>query len=123
MRIVDFHDHYYPPEYVDALRTSKSAVKVTYDEDGNPCVHYPGDYNILVPGHRDLEYREKVLIEHGVDTQVLTFTTPGVHVETPALAVELATQINNAFAKVVRQKKTRFTSLATLPLHDPSASV
>ncbi|MEX2663299.1 MAG: amidohydrolase family protein [Vicinamibacterales bacterium] len=123
MRIVDFHNHYYPPEYVDALRTSKSAVKVTYDEDGNPCVHYPGDYNILVPGHRDIDYREQVLIDHGVDTQVLTFTTPGVHVETPALAVELATQINNAFAKVVRRKKGRFSSLATLPLNDPAASV
>ena len=123
MRIVDFHNHYYPPEYVDALRTSKSAVKVTSDEDGNPCVHYPGDYNILVPGHRDIDYREKVLIDHGVDTQVLTFTTPGVHVETPPLAVELATQINDAFAKVVRQKKGRFTSLATLPLNDPAASV
>jgi aminocarboxymuconate-semialdehyde decarboxylase len=123
MRIVDFHNHYYPPEYVDALRTSKSAVKVTYDENGNPCVHYPGDYNILVPGHRDIDYREQVLIDHGVDTQVLTFTTPGVHVETPPLAVELATQINNAFAKVVREKKGRFTSLATLPLNDPAASV
>jgi aminocarboxymuconate-semialdehyde decarboxylase len=123
MRIVDFHNHYYPPEYVDALRTSKSAVKVTYDEDGNPCVHYPGDYNILVPGHRDIDYRERVLIDHGVDTQVLTFTTPGVHVETPRLAVELATQINNAFAKAVRQRKGRFSSLATLPLNDPAASV
>ena len=123
MRIVDFHNHYYPPEYVDALRTSKSAVKVTYDEDGNPCVHYPGDYNILVPGHRDIDYREKVLIDHGVDTQVLTFTTPGVHVETPALAVELARQINTAFAQVVRRKKGRFSSLATLPLNDPAASV
>jgi aminocarboxymuconate-semialdehyde decarboxylase len=123
MRIVDFHNHYYPPEYVDALRTSKSAVKVTYDDNGNPCVHYPGDYNILVPGHRDIDYREKVLIDHGVDTQVLTFTTPGVHVETPQLAVELATQINDAFAKVVRTKKGRFTSLATLPLNDPAASV
>ena len=123
MRIVDFHNHYYPPEYVKALETSESSVRVTYDVDGNPCVHYPGDYNILVPGHRDIDYREQVLIEHGVDTQVLTFTTPGVHVETPALAVELATQINNAFAKVVRQKKGRFTSLATLPLNDPAASV
>jgi aminocarboxymuconate-semialdehyde decarboxylase len=89
MRIVDFHNHYYPPEYVAAL-TSGSLVKVTYDADGNPCVHYPGDYNILVPGHRDIEYRQRVLDEHGVATQVLTFTTPGVHVERPDVAVRLA---------------------------------
>jgi aminocarboxymuconate-semialdehyde decarboxylase len=123
MRIIDFHNHYYPPEYVEALRTSKSHVKVTYDADGNPCVHYPGDYNILVPGHRDIDYREQVLKEHGVDTQVISFTTPGVHVEPPAMSVMLAKQINDAFARVVREKKGRFTSLATLPLNDPAASV
>ena len=100
-----------------------SAVKVTYDDDGNPCVHYPGDYNILVPGHRDIDYRERVLIEHGVDTQVISFTTPGVHVETPARAVEWARLVNDAYAGIVREKRGRFTALATLPLNDPAASV
>lgn len=122
MRIVDFHNHYYPPEYVDALKTSASAVKVTYDDEGNPCVHYPGDYNILVPGHRDIEYRREVLERHGVTTQVLTFTTPGVHVESRDAAVRLAGSINDAFARVARKSHGRFTALATLPLNDPSAS-
>ena len=123
MRIVDFHNHYYPPEYVEALKNSTSVVKVTYDDNGNPCVHYPGDYNILVPGHRDIEYRKGVLYEHGVTTQVLSFTTPGVHVEPPGTAVTMARQINDAFAHVVRTSKGMFTSLATLPLNDPAASV
>ncbi|HEX6976585.1 MAG TPA: amidohydrolase family protein [Vicinamibacterales bacterium] len=123
MPIIDFHNHYYPPEYVEALRTSASVVKVTYDDAGNPCVHYPGDYNILVPGHRDLDYRQQVLAEHGVDTQVLTFTTPGVHVEPVDVAVKLARQINDAFAKAKRERRGRFTALATLPLNDPAASV
>ena len=123
MRIVDFHNHYYPPEYVEALRSSRSAVRVTYAADGNPCVHYPGDYNILVPGHRDIDYREQVLKDHGVDTQVVSFTTPGVHVEPPMTSYALAREINDAFARVVRDKKGRFTALATLPLNDPTASV
>ncbi len=123
MPIIDFHNHYYPPEYVEALKTSQSVVKVTYDDEGNPCVHYPGDYNILVPGHRDLDYRQHVLEQHGVDTQVLTFTTPGVHVEPAEAAIRLARQINDAFAKAARNRKRRFTALATLPLNDPAASV
>jgi aminocarboxymuconate-semialdehyde decarboxylase len=125
MRIVDFHNHFYPPEYMTALKAAgaDSAVKVTYDDDGNPCVHYPGDYNILVPGHRDIDYRERVLIEHGVDTQVISFTTPGVHVETPARAVEWARLVNDAYARIVREKRGRFTALATLPLNDPAAAV
>ena len=125
MKLIDFHNHYYPPEYVDALKdpASKSSVKVTYDADGNPCVHYPGDYNILVPGHRDIDYRQRVLDEHGVTTQVLTFTTPGVHVEQPDLSVAWARMVNDAFARVVRERQGRFTALATLPLNDPDASV
>jgi aminocarboxymuconate-semialdehyde decarboxylase len=125
MRIIDFHNHYYPPEYVDALKApeTKSVVKVTYDAEGNPCLHYPGDYNILVRGHRDIEYRQRVLDEHGVTTGLVTFTTPGVHVEAPEIAVEWARTINDAFARVVRERRGRFAALATLPLNDPAASV
>ena len=86
-------------------------------------MHYPGDYNILVPGHRDIDYRRRVLDEHHVDTQVLSFTTPGVHVEAPADAARLAGRINDAFARVCRDGKGRFAALATLPLNDPAASV
>lgn len=123
MRVIDFHNHYYPPVYMDALRSGTSTVKVTIDADGNPCLHYPGDYNVAVAGHRDIDYREKVLIEHGVNTQVITLTTPGTHVETPQTAVRLASLVNDAFAEVVRTKKGRFATLATLPLNDPAASV
>jgi aminocarboxymuconate-semialdehyde decarboxylase len=123
MRIIDFHNHYYPPAYIKALESSASRVKVTYDADGNPCVHYPGDYNILVPGHRDIAYRQRVLDEHDVTTQVLSFTTPGVHVEPPDVAIRLAREINDAFAQVVGERAGRFTALATLPLNDPAASV
>jgi aminocarboxymuconate-semialdehyde decarboxylase len=123
MPIIDFHNHYYPPVYMDALKSGDSAVRVTIDAEGNPCLHYPGDYNIAVRGHRDIDYREQVLIEHGVDTQVVTLTTPGTHVESPATAARLASLVNEAFASDVSAKRGRFAALATLPLNDPKASV
>jgi aminocarboxymuconate-semialdehyde decarboxylase len=123
MTVIDFHNHYYPPAYLDALRVGPSAVRITVDGEGNPCLHYPGDYNVAVPGHRDIDYRERVLIEHHVDTQVLSLTTPGTHIETPEMAVRLARLVNDAFAEVVRTKRGRFAALATLPLNDPKASV
>ena len=43
MPIIDFHNHYYPPVYLEALRSGSSAVEVTVDEDGNPRIYYPGD--------------------------------------------------------------------------------
>jgi aminocarboxymuconate-semialdehyde decarboxylase len=123
MPIVDFHNHYYPPAYLDALRSGTSAVEISEDADGNPLIYYPGDYNICVPGHRDIDYREQVLVEQGVDTQVITLTTPGTHVETPEKAVRFASLVNDAFAEVIRTKRGRFTALATLPLNVPGASV
>jgi aminocarboxymuconate-semialdehyde decarboxylase len=120
--IVDFHNHFYPPEYLQALRTDPSRVRVDEDAEGNPRLHYPGDYNVAVRGHRDIAYREVVLAQHGIDTQVLTLTTPGTHVEEPQTAVRLARLVNDAFANVVATR-SRFTALATLPLNDPAASV
>ena len=105
MRVIDFHNHYYPPAYLDALRSGPSTVQVTIDAEGNPCLHYPGDYNVAVPGHRDIDYRERVLIEHHVDTQVITLTTPGTHVETPDAAVRLARLVNDAFAEVIASEE------------------
>src|SRR6266849_8099088 len=123
MPIIDVHNHYYPPEYINAIEQGPSAVRITHDGAGNPCLHYPGDYNIAVPGHRDIDYREQVLRAAGVDTQVITLTTPGTHIEEPAMAVRLAQLVNAAFARVVADKKGRFVALATLPLCDPTASV
>ena len=123
MTIVDFHNHFYPPEYLDALRTGGTTVTLSTDGDGNPVLGYPGDYNVAVPGHRDIAYREEVLAREGIDRQVLTFTTPGTHVETPPRAVQLARLVNDALARVLHERATRFTALATLPLNDPPGSV
>ena len=123
MRVVDVHNHFYPPEYLDALRSGGSVVRVTTDREGNPLLHYPGDYNVAVRGHRDIDYRQGVLEREGVTTQVLTLTTPGTHVESPTRAVELAQLVNDAFARIVADRAPRFAALATLPLNDPRASV
>ncbi|HEV2420099.1 MAG TPA: amidohydrolase family protein [Candidatus Acidoferrales bacterium] len=123
MAIIDFHDHYYPPAYLDALQSGHSIVKVDRDSEGNPRLHYPGDYNVAVRGHRDIAFREQELGKYGVDVQLISLTTPGTHVETPASASKLAALVNDAFANVAARKKGKFVALATLPLNDPAASV
>ena len=122
-RIIDFHNHYYPPKYIEALEQGPSAVRISHDAEGNPWLHYPGDYNIAVRGHRDIDFREQVLRDEKIDTQIITLTTPGTHVEEPATAARLAALVNDCFAQVVADKRGRFLALATLPLNDPAASV
>lgn len=123
MTIIDFHNHYYPPAYIDALRQDDGGiVTVTDDAEGNPVLHSPGDINIAVRGHRDIEFRQGVLDAEGVGMQVLTFTAPGVDVHSPERAMAFARMVNDALATIVRARPERFTALATLPLADPGAA-
>lgn len=123
MRIVDVHNHFYPPAYLDALRSGESVIKVEMDSSGNPHIHYPGDYNVAVAGHRDIAYRQGVLEKEGVDTQIITLTTPGTHVESAQTAARFASLVNDSFATIIAERAPRFSALATLPLNDPAASV
>jgi len=123
VRVVDVHNHFYPPRYMEALRSGDSNVTIKVDKDGNPEVHYPGDFNTAVLGHRDIAYRQGVLEAEGVDTQVISLTTPGTHVENGERSVRLARMVNDEFAEIVAERSPRFAALATLPLSDPKASV
>ena len=121
--IVDFHNPFYPPQYLEAIQQGPSNVGITFDDDDNPVLHYPGDYNVIVPGHRIIDFRQQVIEEAGVDKQVLTFTSPGTHIEPPEQSVRLASMVNDEFAKIVDERSEHFTALATLPLNDPQGAV
>jgi aminocarboxymuconate-semialdehyde decarboxylase len=120
--IIDFHNHYFPPEFLDAIRSGPSNFRITADDQGNPVLHSPGDYNVVVRAHRDLEYRLQALDTAGVDMQVLTLTAPGTGIEAPDRAVELARIVNDALADVTRRHGQRFAALGHLPLVHPEAA-
>lgn len=120
--IIDVHNHYYPPEFIAAIRRGPSRYTVEEDADGNPVLCSPGDRNFVVPGHRDIEYRSRVIGEAGVDVQVITLTAPGTTMEDPARSAYLASLVNDCLARIRQERARQFASLATLPLNDPAAS-
>jgi len=121
--IIDFHNHYYPPEYIEALQSGPSKVEVTFDAQDNPVLHSPGDRNFIVPGHCDIGFRETVLEEAGVNTQVLTFTAPGTLLENPERSLSLSQKVNDALTAIATERPDHFTALATLPLNNPAGSL
>ena len=123
MTIIDVHNHYYPPAFIDAMRKGNSTLTVRDNTDGDPVFYSPGDYNIAVRGHRDIAYRQEVLEKEGVDRQLISLTCPGTLLETPKRSAELARLVNDAMLEVMATRGDRFTALATLPLNDPAASV
>ena len=123
MTIIDVHNHFYPPAFLEALRSGPSGVTVSDDAAGNPVLYSPGDINVAVRGHRDIAYREEVLDREGIDRQVLSLTTPGTLLETAARSAMLARLVNDALADIAVTNGGRFSALATLPLNDAKASV
>ena len=121
--IIDTHNHYYPPRYLDAVERGGSDVRIAHDAQGQLLVQYPGDYNVVVRGHRDLAERINAMDEHGVAVQAISLTTPGVHVEERARGIELAQLVNDEFAEAAARYPGRFAPFAALPLHDPDAAV
>lgn len=90
-RVVDVHSHFWSLEYLDSLRAS-SDIETSTGADGNVRIHYPGNTTTIVRGHYDLDYRERVLDEHGIDMQVLSFSNPGTHVQPPARALTMTAE-------------------------------
>jgi aminocarboxymuconate-semialdehyde decarboxylase len=120
--IVDFHNHYYPDAYLRELERG-AAVRLERDAEDRLLLHYPGDYNVVVQGHRDLDERIRAMDEVGINVQAISLTTPGVHVEPRARGVALARLVNDEFAAAAQEYTGRFAPLAALPLQDPAASV
>ena len=121
--IIDVHNHYYPPSFIDAVRKGPSVLTVEEDAEGNPVFISPGDKNFAVRGHRDIDYRQAAIAQAGVDMQVITLTTPGTTMETPERSAYLASLVNDALKQVTSDYRQHFVALATLPLNDPEASV
>lgn len=121
--IIDFHNHYYPDAYLLELEQGNTNARLQRDVHGRLLIHYPGDYNVVAEGHRDLGARLRTMDKLGIDVHAFSLTTPGVHIEKRERGIELARIVNDAFADAVRRHAGRFAALAALPLQDPAAAV
>ncbi len=115
---IDVHNHFYPEAYLKALQTGRYTAGLDVSSGSDPILHYAGDYNILVPGHRDLDARIEDMQKVGMESQILSLTTPGVHIEEPAAGIELARAVNEDFAEICGRHK-QFFAFAALPLQSP----
>lgn len=66
--------------------------------------------------------RLALMDEQGVDVQVLSLTTPGLHNLEPAPAVATARFVNDLIAEACARRPDRFQGFATLPTSDPQAA-
>ena len=68
------------------------------------------------------EGRLALMDEQGVDVQVLSLTTPGLHNLEPGPAVDMARRVNDLIAETCARRPDRFQGFAALPTPDPDAA-
>jgi predicted TIM-barrel fold metal-dependent hydrolase len=68
------------------------------------------------------EGRLALMDEQGVDVQVLSLTTPGLHNLEPGPAVEAARRVNDLIAETCARHPTRFQGFAAFPTSDPETA-
>jgi aminocarboxymuconate-semialdehyde decarboxylase len=120
--MIDFHSHFYPKAYMEELSKPGGYARVEKDEQGRLLIHYEGDYNVVVGPHVDIGDRLADMDRHGVETHVLTLTTPSVERENTEKGMKLARLANDGFSEICEKHPGRFVALAALPLQDPAAA-
>ena len=106
-RHVDVHAHYLPPAYYAALRAAGIA-----ELDGG----------IPVPKWR-IEDSLAMMDRQGIATQILSLSSPSVHIVGADQAARLARAVNDEGAGYAKSHPGRFGLFATLPLDDVAVAV
>src|ERR1700710_2098105 len=115
MKIVGLEEHYVTPEVITAWQG--------LDPQWQDPITRPSDDGEIERGLLSLgSERLAVMDDAGVDTQVLSLTTPGLWNLDTADAVALQTACNDRLAAAVADNPDRFQGFATLAVQNPEAA-
>ena len=114
MRLIAIEEHILPP----AVREAWAMAPEPHDP-----VSAVADVGEMALRLADLEEGRLALMdEQGVDVQVLSLTTPGLHNLAPDTAVDMARRVNDLIARTCARRPDRFQGFAALPTPDPDAA-
>ena len=111
MRLIAIEEHILPP----SVRSAWASAPPPYDPVSAIADGGVTGERLAALG----EGRLALMDEQGVDVQVLSLTTPGLHNLEPGQAVEEARRVNDLIADACARHPSRFQGLAALPTSDP----
>lgn len=107
MNSIDVHAHYIPETYLDALQQKGIGEK----EIGFPMEPW------------DAAKRLALMDRGGVQTSVISLSSPGLRFFSGTEAIELCRALNDELAELVAKNPDRFGSFMALPLPDVDATL
>jgi aminocarboxymuconate-semialdehyde decarboxylase len=121
---IDFHNHFYPPEYLKRLEQWGRRYEFIQDPTGLKIVKEKGARFLgITSQHVSVEQRFADMDRIGIDIQVLTLTTPNVYFSTRKRNLFLAKMSNDFFAELCQKYPKRFIAFASVPLNHPEDAI
>ena len=121
---LDLHTHYYPPAYFERIRRSTGEFSFATDPTGRTIIRYRGSrfFGVTAP-MTDPAQRLQDLDRVGIDVEVLSVSTPNVFFAEGEQQVEVARELNDAYAELAACHPARFKGFASIPMDAPEAAV
>jgi aminocarboxymuconate-semialdehyde decarboxylase len=116
---IDVHTHYYPERYFDAIRAEGGDFGFVDDPSGatQSIIEFKGSrFFGITPPMTDPLLRIAEMDRVGVDTQVLSLSTPNVNFLDGARQIDLARAVNDDYAALANRFPGRFKGFASVPL-------
>ncbi len=121
---IDFHNHFYPTEYLKKLEEWGHRYEFTHDANGLKIVKEKGARFLgITPQMEAAERRIEDMDRYGIDIQVLTLSTPNVYFSTRKRNLYLAQMTNDYFAELVQKYPKRFIGFCSVPLGNPDDAI
>ena len=121
---IDFHNHFYPPDYLKRLEQWGRRYEFVQDPTGLKIVKEKGARFLgITSQHVSVEQRIADMDRIGIDIQVLTLTTPNVYFSTRKRNLHLAKMSNDFFAELCQKHPNRFIGFASVPLGHPEDAI
>src|SRR2546429_42969 len=119
---LDLHTRYYPPEYFERIERSGGDFSFGTSPTGQRIIRYRGArfFGVTAP-MTDVAKRLEDMDRVGIDTEVLSLSTPNVYFGEGKAQADVARMVNDAYAELAAKHSRRFLGFASIPMDDADA--
>jgi aminocarboxymuconate-semialdehyde decarboxylase len=121
---LDLHTHYYPSAFFERIERSGGDFSFGMSPIGQRIIRYRGArfFGVTAP-MTDVGKRLEDMDRIGIDTEVLSLSTPNVYFVEGKAQADVARMVNDAYADLVAKHPGRFLGFASIPMDDPNAAL
>ena len=121
---LDLHTHYYPERYFQMVRDYGSEFSFDKDPTGRTIITHRGArFFGVTPPMTDVGKRLEEMDRVGIDTEVISLSTPNIFFADPSRQPETARIINDAYAELIAKHPARFKGFASIPMDAPDEAL